>query len=508
MTKSFNDLGLSEQVLHAVRELGYTTPSPVQQQAIPLVLEGNDVIAAAKTGTGKTAAFCLPCLNGLGHAKKGQGPLMLVVTPTRELASQIESVAKTIAKQTGHKVTCIVGGVSYDPQISALKKGCDILIATPGRLIDLMDRRAVSLNQVSTLVLDEADRMLDMGFLPDMKKIVGATPENRQTLLFSATIDAGIEKNMGALLKNPKFVEIAHKGETADSVEQYKLDVDHRQKYNTLIELLKAKGGTRIIVFARTRHRADTCCSKLRRAGFKADAIHSDRKQSQRKRSLEGFTSGKVDILVATDVLARGIDVSEVNYVVNLDLPTVAEDYVHRIGRTGRAGAEGFAVSFVSADAKKDMKAIEKFIGKQIPVFDTTGIDLDVSEEALAAKATRKAAKNDPELAEAAREFANQKRRRTRKPNQGANETGAKKARTDAPGGKKNGKRSRQGENPNTRNERRDQKSRSGESLKGDLRPGRAHRAAVKAAKTNPSKPSSSKKRNTTRNRRPSNSRA
>lgn len=434
MTKQFNELGLSDAALAAVEALGYTAPTPVQEQAIPAVLEGRDVIAAAKTGTGKTAAFCLPTISRLEHARHGQGPLMLVVTPTRELAMQIEEVARTIAKQTHHTVTCVVGGVSYDPQITALKKGTDVLIATPGRLIDLIDRGAAKLGQVSTLVLDEADRMLDMGFLPDMKRIVAKCPADRQTLLFSATIDEGIKKNMSHLLSDPVFVEIAHKGETADTVDQYIVRVDQRAKNDLLAALLNERGGTRIIVFARTRHRADTCCRKLRKAGFKAEAIHSDRSQNQRKRALDAFAAGKCDVLVATDVLARGIDVNEVNYVVNLDLPTQAEDYVHRIGRTGRAGEKGFAVSFVTPETKPELKEIEKLIGRSIPEMEVKSFDAEASMAAIAARATRSNARKDPELAQAAREYANTQKRKKREE---AAKAGGQESSQNGNGGKK-----------------------------------------------------------------------
>ncbi len=414
MTKQFNELGLSELALQAVEDLGYTEPTPVQEQAIPAVLAGRDVIAAAKTGTGKTAAFSLPLMDALEHARHGQGPLMLVVTPTRELAKQIQDVCKTIAKRTHHNITCVVGGVSYDPQKNALARGTDILIATPGRLIDLLNQGAANLSQVNTLVLDEADRMLDMGFLPDMKRIVAACPVDRQTLLFSATIDEGIEKNMAHLLTDPVFVEIAHKGETADTVDQYFVRVDQRLKNDLLQALLEEKGGTRIIVFARTRHRVDNCCRKLRRAGIRAEAIHSDRSQNQRQRALDNFAAGKVDVIVATDVLARGIDVSDVNYVVNLDLPTMPEDYVHRIGRTGRAGESGYAVSFVNPETESILHDIEKLIGKKIPEMEVESFDAEASAAAAAAKATRNAGRRDPELAQAAREYANAQKKKQR----------------------------------------------------------------------------------------------
>lgn len=394
----FNELGLSEHVLQAVARLGYEAPTPVQEQAIPLALEGRDLIAAAKTGTGKTAAFSLPSLDRVGHAKGGQGPLMLVVTPTRELAQQIGEVCSAIAVSTHHRILTVVGGLSYEPQISKLKHGVDILIATPGRLVDLMEQGAVRLGDVEVLVLDEADRMLDMGFWPAMKKIIGATPSTRQTLLFSATIDASIKNSVGKLLHDPAFVEIAHKGETADTVEQYIIHTQQNLKPDLLKALLAEKGSERVIVFARTRSRADSTCRRLKRAGFTAEAIHSDRSQNQRRRALDNFASGRVGIIVATDVLARGIDVEEVDYVVNYDLPTQPEDYVHRIGRTGRAGAAGFAVSFVSPETNDALRDIEKLIKRPIPEMELASYDAETAAAEAAARAARAETRRDPEI--------------------------------------------------------------------------------------------------------------
>ncbi|WP_418381170.1 DEAD/DEAH box helicase, partial [Adlercreutzia sp.] len=319
---TFAELGLSDAVLAAVDHLGYTEPTPVQAQAIPLVLQGRDIIAAAKTGTGKTAAFSLPSLDVLARAERKKAPAMLVITPTRELAMQIQEVCQTIARTRGLRVANVVGGVKIEPQIDRLARGVDVLIATPGRLIDLMNQKAVDLSQVQVLVLDEADRMLDMGFLPSVRRIVEATPKSRQTLLFSATIDKGVLDQVDAMLDDPAIVQIAAKGETADTVEQYIAHVPHTLKPDLLAALLKERGHKRVIVFARTRHRADAACRKLKRAGYHAEAIHSDRSQNQRKRALDNFASGETDILVATDVLARGIDVDEVSYVVNYDVPT------------------------------------------------------------------------------------------------------------------------------------------------------------------------------------------
>ena len=351
--------------------MGYSNPTPIQEQAIPLVLEGRDVIAAAKTGTGKTAAFSLPCMDKLPHRERGQrGPFMLVITPTRELASQISDTCMPIGKHTRHFIGTFVGGVSYDPQIRKLERGLDVAIATPGRLIDLMERGAIDLDSVEVLVLDEADRMLDMGFWPQVERIVNATPETRQTLLFSATIDRSQDQTMFSILNDPAIVEIAQRGETADKVDQYVIQTTRRLKPELLNSFIKEKGGTRVIVFTKTKGCADNCTRRLRRVGIPTDAIHADRSQAQRSRALDSFRKGTTNVIVATDVLARGIDVPEVDYVVNYDLPLMPEDYVHRIGRTGRAGAGGFAVSFVTPDTKNLLKSIQKFIGQTIDVME------------------------------------------------------------------------------------------------------------------------------------------
>ena len=496
---TFDDLGLAPETLRAVESLGYESPTPVQEKAIPLVLQGRDIIAAAKTGTGKTAAFSLPTMDKLAHAKGEHGPLMLVVTPTRELAAQIAEVCETIADSTHHRVLSVVGGVSYNPQIKALKRGCDVLIATPGRLIDLMEQGAAHLSHVEVLVLDEADRMLDMGFLPSVKKIVAATPKSRQTLLFSATIDRSIDKVAGAFLKNPAIVEIAHKGETADTVEQYIVHVPQPLKADLLRATIASWGHERVIVFARTRSRADSTCRKLKRAGYKAEAIHSSRSQNQRRRALENFESGETDILVATDVLARGIDVEEVNYVVNFDLPTQAEDYVHRIGRTGRAGATGRAISFVTPDTQDALRDIEKFIKREIPETKIEGFDEEAAAVAAAERATKAAARKDPDIAEAKREMAKREKKKRK-----AAERAAEARESEQQQGKK-GKPSGKGGAPARNRGEAQKRARSAKGAasaqhertagkkpaaegaasagkkgpKKDFRPGRAHRAEV-----------------------------
>lgn len=521
---SFDDLGLSPKALAAVASLGYEEPTPVQERAIPLVLEGHDIIAAAKTGTGKTAAFSLPSMDKLGHAKGERGPLMLVVTPTRELAAQIAEVCEAVAKSTHHRVLSVVGGVSYNPQISALKRGTDVLIATPGRLIDLMEQKAAHLDCVEVLVLDEADRMLDMGFLPSVKKIVAATPKTRQTLLFSATIDRSIEGVAGTFLHDPEVVEIAHKGETADTVDQCIVRVPQVLKADLLRATIAAWGHERVIVFARTRSRADATCRRLKRAGYSVEAIHSSRTQNQRRRALENFAAGTTDILVATDVLARGIDVDEVNYVVNYDLPTQAEDYVHRIGRTGRAGAKGRAISFVTPETQEALADIEKFTKREIPEVRIEGFDEEACAVAAAERATKAAAKRDPDIAEAKREMdkrekkkkkaqarAAEEREEARRGNGGRSGKAAgkgakahnskKAARADeqrtrksspatskpAKGAKAQAERPRKSVQSQGGAARKQTQSQGGNSRKqtsaakpkGDFRPGRAHRAEV-----------------------------
>ena len=402
----FDELGLSDNVLAAVADLGYETPSPVQARAIPEVLAGRDVLAAAQTGTGKTAAFLLPALSRLPHAGKGRGPLMLALTPTRELAQQIEEVCETVAKRTGHRSVTVVGGVGYEPQKRALRRGCDVLVATPGRLQDLIDQGEAHLGEVQTLVLDEADRMLDMGFLPAMRKIVAETPETRQTLLFSATLDEGQIDGIRDLVREPAIVEIAHKGTVAETIDQYVLPVSLEAKNALLAKVLKAEGPSHVIVFTRTKHRADACCKRLSRAGISCAPIHGNRNQNQRERALRAFREGRTDVLVATDVLARGIDVSDVRYVVNFDVPEDSEDYIHRIGRTGRAGETGWSLTFVTTDDYPDLRDCERLMGKVVPTYERAS-EFDLGTEPPALDPNRTAEKGEG--------GSRKKRRRNRK---------------------------------------------------------------------------------------------
>lgn len=381
-TPAFDRLGLSQEVLDAVAEMGHVHPTPVQAQAIPLVLAGRDVLAAAQTGTGKTEAFLLPTLSRLGHVGAGEGPLMLVITPTRELAQQIDGVARTICAHTGHRTVTLVGGVAYEPQYQALERGCDVLVATPGRLQDLLDSAHASLDHVGVLVLDEADRMLDMGFLPAVKKIVARTPSERQTLLFSATLDDDAIASTRSLVRDPAHVKIARKGTPAQTIEQFALGVSPEAKHAVLAEVLRREGAERVIVFTRGKHRADAACRKLRKAGFSCAPIHGNRTQRQRENALRSFREGAVDVLVATDVLARGIDIPDVRYVVNFDVPGDAEDYIHRIGRTGRAGESGWALTFVTEDDYLELRDAEALMGKVVPDYPRAG-GIDLGAEPL-----------------------------------------------------------------------------------------------------------------------------
>ena len=384
MDNEFGKLGLNEQILAGVEALGFTDPTPVQAGAIPRVLEGRDVVASAQTGTGKTAAFTLPTLQRIADGdgtrratKRRRGPFALVVTPTRELAQQIDKVASVVCAQTSQRATIVVGGTKFDRQITELERGCDMLVATPGRLLDLIEHDHVSLSQVETLVLDEADRMLDMGFWPSIRRIMHELPAKHQTLLFSATIPPSIKSTIDALLTDPVTVEIARTGETADTVEEHLCPVTQGQKTQLLEALLDRFAPERVLVFCRTKHRVDDVCKLLKKAGVKVDVMHADRPQGARERALEKFRAGKIQVLVATDVMSRGIDVSGIDAVVNFDVPMDPEDYVHRIGRTGRAGATGHAYTFVAPDEISPLREIEYFTGKLVPVWDLEGFDYD-----------------------------------------------------------------------------------------------------------------------------------
>ncbi len=374
----FDDLGLSEPLLRAVRAKGYSEPSPIQAKSIPAVLAGQDVMAAAQTGTGKTAGFTLPMLQRLaaggrsrpGQARPGQArpgqARALVLTPTRELAAQVAESVATYGEHLPLRSTVVFGGVNINPQIRALGKGVDILVATPGRLLDLYGQGAVAFDELEILVLDEADRMLDMGFIHDIRKILALLPAGRQNLLFSATFAPEIRSLAQGLMNRPVEIEVAPPNATADNVEQWVHPVDKKRKAALLTALVADNNWQQVLVFSRTKHGANRLAQQLDKAGLEAAAIHGNKSQGARTRALAGFKNGKIRVLVATDIAARGLDIVQLPQVVNFDLPNVAEDYVHRIGRTGRAGAAGRAYSLVSADEIKQLNAIQQLIGRHI----------------------------------------------------------------------------------------------------------------------------------------------
>ena len=481
---TFNDLGLSEKALSAVRRIGYAEPTPVQEAAIPLVLKHRDVIAGAQTGTGKTAAFALPAMDRLGHAKGGMGPLMLVVTPTRELAQQIGEVCTQIATSTHHRITTVVGGLSYKPQIDKLARGTDILIATPGRLIDLMDQKAVRLSEVQVLVLDEADRMLDMGFLPAVKRIAGATPKGRQTLLFSATIDGTIREVAGKMLRDPATVEISRKGDVAETVDQYIIRIAQASKPELLSAVLQEKGFEKVIVFARTRSRAESCARRLKREGFYAEAIHSDRSQAQRRRALDRFANGEVNIICATDVLARGIDVELVDYVVNYDIPEQTEDYIHRIGRTGRAGERGFAITFVTPETESHLRDIEKLVKQRIPEMELEHFDTQAASDEAMKKGQGIQARLDPDIVEAKRELAKRAQKKGKRREQAAALSAGGKGAAGKRGGKGTSSARKAGTKKQAPARPKGGQAKRNPAKSGDFRPGRARRAEVRQQRT------------------------
>ena len=415
MEITFAELGLNEQILTGVATLGFNAPTPVQAAAIPAVLAGKDVVASAQTGTGKTAAFMLPTLQRIAvekpgetekpdakerntadkrtattersakhNAKRGDDkrnayPRALIITPTRELAAQIDAVAKSVCASTGQQAVIVTGGARYKHQITALQKGCDVLVATPGRLIDLLDKKHTSLESIQVLVLDEADRMLDMGFWPSVRRIMEQLPKAHQTLLFSATLPASITSTIGALLKDPERIEIARTGQTAATIEQHLCSVTQGQKPQLLKALIDSfdPAPERVLVFCRTKSRVDSIYKNLKAAGLKVDVMHADRPQKARAKALERFRSGAIQVLVATDVMSRGIDIQGIDAVINFDVPLDSEDYVHRIGRTGRAGAAGQAYTFMGPDEVTPLREIEYFTKALIPSWDLPGFSYD-----------------------------------------------------------------------------------------------------------------------------------
>jgi ATP-dependent RNA helicase RhlE len=365
---SFSSLGLSELILRAVDESGYTKPTPIQVETIPVVLSGKDVLAAAQTGTGKTAGFTLPLLQRLaaGPKVKANHIRTLVLTPTRELAVQVAESVATYGKHLPLKSGVVYGGVKINPQMMRLRSGVDVLVATPGRLMDLFRQNAVKFAQVEALVLDEADRMLDMGFIDDIREIIALLPKKRQNLLFSATFSNDIRKLSERLLDHPVQIEVSPRNSTAERIKQTVYEVDKNRKSALLSHLMLSKNWQLVLVFTRTKDGADRLAQELERDGISTVVIHGDKKQNQRSRALKRFKEYKVRVLVATDVAARGLDIDELPHVVNFDLPKISEDYVHRIGRTGRAGSEGEAVSLVSAAEVNLLAAIETLIGQTL----------------------------------------------------------------------------------------------------------------------------------------------
>ncbi len=375
---SFKNLELTQPLLRALEDQGYTTPTPIQKQAIPLVLQGRDLLGVAQTGTGKTAAFGIPLLQLLTENKRTKkGIRGLILTPTRELAIQIDESLAAYGKHTNLNHTVIFGGVSQVKQVQKLKRGVDILVATPGRLLDLMNQGYIDLRQLEFFVLDEADRMLDMGFIHDVKKVIKVIPSKRQTLFFSATMPEEIQNLANMMLKNPAKVEVTPASSTVDKIQQRIYFTNKPDKRKLLLHLLESNGISSALVFTRTKHGADKVARFLDKAKIKSAAIHGNKSQNSRQNALKNFKNGNLNVLVATDIAARGIDIDELKHVFNFDLPNVPETYVHRIGRTGRAGNEGMAISFCAAEERKELKDIEKLAAIKIPVVDEHPYPMD-----------------------------------------------------------------------------------------------------------------------------------
>ena len=376
----FKELGIIEPILKALTDEGYTKPTPIQEEAIPQLLAGKDLLGCAQTGTGKTAAFAIPLLQNIYNSEKGSKGAKyikgLILAPTRELAIQIGENVTSYGRYMEIKNTEIFGGVSQNPQTRAIKAGVDILIATPGRLIDLINQGFIDLSSVNYLILDEADRMLDMGMLNDVKKIISKLPKSRQNMLFSATMPNEIMKLVNSILKNPVRIEVTPVSSTIDTITQGLYHVSKKHKANLLIDILKDKSIESLLVFSRTKHGANKITNQLIKVGIEAQAIHGNKSQNARQLALNNFKEGKTRVLVATDIAARGIDVDDLAYVINYDLPEVPETYVHRIGRTGRAGQSGIALSFCDYEERDYLKSIEKLIGKNIPLKEGNPFDI------------------------------------------------------------------------------------------------------------------------------------
>lgn len=419
---SFKSLGLSDALLKAVSEKGYTTPSPIQQKAIPVVLQGKDVLASAQTGTGKTAGFTLPMIDKLiNNPRQGRRKIRaLVLTPTRELAAQIYDNVIEYSKYVDLKSMVIFGGVNQNPQVRTLRQGVDILVATPGRLLDLENQGMLSLSDVEFLVLDEADRMLDMGFIHDIKKVLKMVPARRQNLLFSATFNKDIKKFANSILNNPVRVEATPENTTAEKVDQKTYRVDKSRKTEMLTKFIKEGNWDQVLVFTRTKHGANRLSQKLDKAGISSAAIHGNKTQNARVKALAGFKSGKVRVLVATDIAARGLDIPLLPYVINYELPNVPEDYVHRIGRTGRAGASGQAISLVGVDEVEYIRGIEKLLGEKLHSEVLEGFQPTDTIAQLKAQAAENKARHQ----QGRRNSRNNQGRSGRKPSESKNSRG------------------------------------------------------------------------------------
>ena len=386
----FAQLGLKAELLHAVSAQGYARTTPIQAQTIPLILQGRDVLAGAQTGTGKTAAFALPLLQRLSDsAKQGRHPRALILTPTRELAAQVGESIATYGRFLALRHAVVFGGVGFTPQAERLRRGVDVLVATPGRLLDHVGQHTVNLAHIEILVLDEADRMLDMGFIHDIRKVLAALPKRRQNLLFSATYSDEIKRLADGLLHQPALVEVARRNTTAETVTQVVHRVDQERKRELLSHLIGTGDWRQVLVFTRTKHGANRLAEQLARDGITSAAIHGNKSQSARTRALADFKSGKVRVLVATDIAARGLDIDRLPHVVNYELPNVPEDYVHRIGRTGRAGEEGAALSLVSSAERKLLADIQRLLKRELPVEQVPGFEPSGKEEPLLAAPQR-----------------------------------------------------------------------------------------------------------------------
>ncbi|MES1942820.1 DEAD/DEAH box helicase [Salinisphaera sp. PC39] len=375
---AFSELGLIETLQTAVAREGYTATTPIQARAIPAVLDGRDVLAAAQTGTGKTAAFALPLLQHLAQTP-GRGPRRpraLVLTPTRELAAQVAESARTYGRDLPIRTAVIFGGVGFGPQIDAFRRGVDLVVATPGRLLDLVQQDAADLSGIECLVLDEADRMLDMGFIRDIRRLIERLPAKRQNLLFSATFSDDIRRLAGSLLHNPVSIDVAPRNAPAELVDQRIVHTPKKEKRALLSWLIGSNNWRQVLVFTRTKHGANRLCQQLETDGLTAAALHGNKSQGARTKALDGFKSGSVRVLVATDIAARGIDIDALPHVINYELPNVPEDYVHRIGRTGRAGSEGQALSLVDAEERAYLKGIQRLLGRSIPEMAVDGFEM------------------------------------------------------------------------------------------------------------------------------------